>query len=694
MTDTVANLGPSTSEDNKPDRVLTFTMERMRKALEESQVVVAQSLTSSLGFQGDPQLLAIDELQFILRPAAITFDRGKTLRGNVIEADRRLLLEQQETPDALKAERTAQSVSGPLSVRVRRYEFPPIQPTPYRNLLKAMHGIYAADEFSVTYREELCKLTLYYNQDTEPQRQVFGSALEELVAQSLLLWTELLPEVRRTGSPHSRQHDRLYKDFAGSPYLELVLHNLREMILRHLGGPGSEFEDVGGNPFLLQFFLLFSTEPEPDQTGVMSHTLRYFPLKAERERLDATEMKREILRKLTDKSLQLAKAQSPSDFSRHYPWRASKSLVGYAYETGAARYFPRWQDEPITQGGDDTDRDIATTIMQTVRGDTPHQFTIPLFANRERIGAIIINTKNAISEAGRLLSIRCARGAGLPLEMALDMDDEVNNITARLTEVRTYRHVLSSLLHEEGRYITVLGSFRDSVYSPSPENPVGPWQTQIQHIIADREQLVNEFNTSPRDQGTGAVDPIRNIPASAIFHGLGPAFDTPMDELNNSVSVLKEVFPQAKILRMKIPSETQNPTRTTVPALKSTVLRRIIGNLMRNSATVASGREIDDPYLDLSFDVVKRVGRSYLEIVATDNCGGFVAGVPRGEISFEIWSNYLKDLEGREPTIHGMGYLTLLKYASSTKGVFRIENREDEQGRTGARITLEIGLLE
>lgn len=633
--------------------------------------------------------------QFVLRPAAIIFDVGSALRANVTEADRQLLIERQEASGALKTERTAKtaSSSGQPPVTVRRYEFSPIQPTSTRDLLKDIDGVHAADEFSVAHSEGIIKLTFYYNQRPEAGPQVLGSELEGSVAQSVLSWLEVLLAGRRSSNPHSRQHERLYKDFAGSPYLELVLHNLREMILQHLAGPGSEFEDVVGNPFLLQFFLLFSTEPEPDRTGVMSHTLRYFPLKAERERFQAAPIDTEILRRLSAQSLQLAPTQSPSDFSRHYAWRASTSLVGYSYETGAARYFENWQDEPMTQGGDDTDRDIVTTIMQTVRGDTPHQFTIPLFANREKIGAIIINTKSAISEAGRLLSIRCARGAGLPLEMALNMDDEVNKITAKLTQARTYRHMLSSLLHEEGRYCILLGRFWDSVYSsPTPNDSMDRLKSQVLHIIKDRRQLVDEFNTSPRDRGTGVIDPIRNIPASAIFHGLGERQDTTEAQLNDGVDILKAVFPQAKRLNTKVSIESQNSNRTTVPAVKTIVLRRIMSNLLRNTAKV--GREVDNPSLELSFKAVKHVDRSYLEIVATDNCGGFEAGFPLGEISFEMWSNYLTVLEKRGPTVHGMGFLTLLKYTSSTKGLFRAENIRNDDGTAGARITLRIGLQE
>jgi hypothetical protein len=668
------------------------TLGSVRKTLEESRVVIAQNLTSSLGFQGDPQLLVIDELHFVLRPAAITLDLGKTLRGNVMEADRQLLVEQQETLGALKEERTTEALSGRPAVTVRRYEFPPINSIPTRDLLKAMHGIYAADEYTVTLCEEVCKLTFYYNSDPEAGPQVFRSSLEEPVAQSLLSWAELLLESRRTTNLHSQRHERLYKDFAGSPYLELVLHNLRQMILHQLASPGLGFENMDGNPFMLQFFLLFTTQRESDQAGLLSHTLRYFPLEAERKRLMARDVNAEIARRLAAKSLRLNPAQSPSEFSRNYPWRASKSLVGYAYETGASRYFERWQEEPITQGGEDNDRDIATTIMQTVRDDSPHQFTIPLFANREKIGAMIINTKNVISKAGRLLSIRCARGAGLPLEMALNMDDQVNKITAKLTQVRTYKHVLSSLLHEEDGYTTLLGKFCDSVYNPSADNPVKRWEAPVRHIIRDRIQLIHEFNLSSTGLGTGVVDPIRNIPASAIFHNLPKLSDTTIEQLNTSVTILKEVFPQAKILRTKVSIEEQNPVRQTVPAVKTIVLRRIMGNLLRNTAK--SGQEVPDPYLEFSFNEVKQLGRSYLEIVAVDNCGGFKAGVPLGPISFEIWSNHLNELEKRERTVtvHGMGFLTLLKYASSTNGSFRIENTEDEQGMTGARITLRIGL--
>ena len=464
------------------------------------------------------------------------------------------------------------------------------------------------------------------------------------------------------------------------------------MILSYLADQGSEFLDVSNNPFMLQFFLLFSTQPELDQKGIQGHTLRYFPLKTERARLQSTEVNSEILSNLAARSLHLAPAQTPSEFSRNYPWRASSSLVGYAYETGAARYFADWQQEPITRGEEDVDRDIATTIMQTVRGSTPHQFTIPLFADRGRVGAIIINTRSAISEAGRLLSIRCARGCGLPLEMALKMDDEVNNITAQLTEVRTYKHVLSSLLHEEGTYLTVLGNFYDSIYFPDPKNPVESWEPKVRHILADRDQLVSEFETSPRDPGTGAVDPIRHIQAKTIFHRLGATHDTTIEKLEDSLNLLKELFPQAKILRTEFRRGSGNRALTAVPGVKTMVLLRILGNLMRNTARVASGRRIESPYLEFSFDTTMRQGRSYLEIVATDNCGGFKDDVPVGEISFEIWSNYLKELEKHDSKIHGMGYLTLLKYALSTKGLFKIGNTMDEQGMRGARIVLQIGL--
>ena len=79
-------------------------IENVREALEESRVVVTQSLTSSLGFQGDPQLLVIDELQFVLHPAAITFDVGHAARANVVESDRQLLTERQAAPGSVKTE--------------------------------------------------------------------------------------------------------------------------------------------------------------------------------------------------------------------------------------------------------------------------------------------------------------------------------------------------------------------------------------------------------------------------------------------------------------------------------------------------------------------------------------------------------------------------------------------------------------
>lgn len=667
-------------------------IESMREALEESRVVVAQSLTSSLGFQGDPQLLVIDELQFVMGPAAITFDHGDRSRANVTQEDRELLRERQTGSESLTDDKPVSvggGASGAVPVRLRRYEFPPIpEATGDRQLLRAMQGIYAADHFSVIYRGTQSETTLYYKrkQDRTSNLQVYGTDLEYSVAQYLCSCAKLLSD-NRPPNPHGHRLERLYKDFAGSPYLELVLHNLREIILHHLAALGSGFEDVVANPFALQFFLLTASAQQAGPR-VMGHTLRYFPLKKERERLDEPAVKTEILDKLAAKSLRLKQGQTPLDFSRSYLWGASKFLIGYAYETGSARYFEDWQDEPITHGTDDEDREIATTIMQTVRGNTPHQFTIPLFANRDKLGAIIISTSNTIAEGARLSSIRCARGAGLPIEMALNMDDEVNKITAKLTQVRTYKHMLSSLLHEERSYCTLLGNLCDSVYKPSKDNPVDQWQDRLRHVIADRTQLVDEFWTDP---GTRAVDPIRNIRTAAMFDS---DFSTTKEQLDASLDLLKQVFPLAPLVRTSTSFRPQSPALTTVPALKRIVLRRILGNLLRNTAGVANVRRIAGPYLDFSFDLVNKLSRPYVEIVASDNCGGFSEDCPLEEINFDIWSNYLNESEKRGDSVHGTGFLILLKYTSSTKGSFWVENREDDHGAVGARITLRIGLPE
>jgi hypothetical protein len=135
--------------------------ERTIEAIHESRVIIGHTL-STVGFQGDPQLLVVDELQFALRPAAVTLDHGDHRRGNLIPEHHKLLSDQKVSPSAQRDGKTfsVHDGSGPVSVQYQHFEFPPLEnPKGQTPLLKVLIGVSAADEFRIGD----WTLTLYYN---------------------------------------------------------------------------------------------------------------------------------------------------------------------------------------------------------------------------------------------------------------------------------------------------------------------------------------------------------------------------------------------------------------------------------------------------------------------------------------------------------------------------------------------------
>jgi len=91
-----------------------------------------------------------------------------------------------------------------------------------------------------------------------------------------------------------------------------------------------------------------------------------------------------------------------------------------------------------------------------------------------------------------------------------------------------------------------------------------------------------------------------------------------------------------------------------VPAVKTIVLRRILGNLLRNTLKEASKvatakNPVHLQLCDGRWDDTVRGDRGPGQL------RGIWASFPRGEIDFDSWSKYLNRLEGDKREVRGDG---------------------------------------
>ena len=678
-------------------------------AVNESRVIIGHTL-STVGFRGDPRQLVIDELQFVLRPAAVTFDHAnESPRGNLIQEHSEFLRDQKANSGALKTQETFDSEdgssAGPIQIHYKRFEFPPVQNAGFRTpLLKALIGIVAADEFRI----QSWTITLYYNQhgDGGPQVRTDGQ-LSEAFRHHFASSVRHLSTFKASNNPPLEQWLPL---IGSSPYLRLVLEELRDQILRHLEKVHlGVFGRILENPFTLQYFLRVGTGRSAGGPVVDEH-LCYFPLKEEVNALEDSEdvLKSAISREFPGEKSPLG-PERPVDFISRYPWEATRSLIGYTVKTGAARYFPDWTDEPILQEGDEkgstrVDRRIATAIMQTMRAGTKHQFNIPLYASNELFGAIIVNTKEKILWDAQAFPVWCARQVGWVIDSALKMDPAVNdmarkiaNAEARANQVRAYKHMLHSLVHHEGSYCETLDRLVAEIAgTPNVPETIRAWRPLLEYTSEDRKQLVSEFLHAPVDQLTGDPDSVMLVAAKDIYYDRGNT-DLSIEDVENDLLVIERIFNSSDTIKINVSAGPVLHKRRTVPSLKLQVLRRIISNLFRNSLNCAKFLGKADAEAKFSLEVDAEQNPKRLTLIATDNCEGIQdSAFPFGKIGVQAWIDYLNELE-KKPTkresVRGMGFLTIARYAEATGGEFVAQNYRNQDGQVvGAKITVCLGL--
>lgn len=678
--------------------------EKTIEAIHESRIIIGHTL-STVGFQGDPQLLVIDELQFVLRPAAVTLDRGDDRRGNLIWEHLKLLSDQKASPGALREKRIfdAHDGSASVSIQYQRFEFSSLEnPRGQTPLLNVLTGVSAADEFRI----DEWTLTLYYN------RQVGGPEVRADEPLAGAFRRHFASSVKHLGTfreaiNHSQPLQQRFPTLiAKSPFLRLVLQVLRDQILAHLQRVDSKrFAGITESPFALQYFLMVGTE-RTDGGAVKDPHLCYFPLEME---VKALEQKRDILKKAivgeVRGKMPPADDGQPLDFIRRYPWEAARSLIGYTFATRAARYFPDWTEEPIVQAADHNDlelveRKIATVIMQTMREDTKHQFNIPLCANNEILGAIIVNTKEVIPWDAQTLPVRSARQVGWMIDSALTMDPQVNDMArkiadaeARANQVRTYKHMLQSLVHHEGSYCEMLDRLIRDIAQPDVPEAVRAWRPLIEYTSEDRKQLVNEFQNAPVDELRGEANRVLAVAPEDIYHLVK---GMTVHEIKRDLQTMKELFHAQGIVDVRPDIGTNLGTRGSLPSLKPQVLRRILGNIYRNTLNCARRRWKEGAVLDFFLEVDDPQVTTKLTIIAKDNCGGIDdPGFPFGRIFVRSWMDYLNDLErrprGERREVHGMGFLTVARYAEATEGEFSVRNWSND-GLMGVEIFVRLGL--
>lgn len=460
------------------------------------------------------------------------------------------------------------------------------------------------------------------------------------------------------------------------------------------------------SPFALQYFLMVDTG-RTDNGPVKDPHLCYFPLEDE---VNALEGKIDVLNNAVAGELRGEESAivdgRPVDFIRKYPWEAARSLIGYTFATQAARYFPDWTAEPIVQVTDDYDkasvqRRIATVIMQTMREGTKHQFNIPLFASNELVGAIIVNTQEIIPWEAQFLPVWCARQVGWIIDSALTMDPQVNDMArkiadaeAQANQVRTYKHMLQSLVHHEGSYCQMLDRLIGDIAQPDLPEAIGAWKPLIEYTFEDRQQLVSEFQNAPVDELRGETNRVLAVAPEDIYHQFT---GMPVHEIERDLETMVKLFRTPGSVGIK--SDIIGPNlrgRGSLPSLKPQVLRRILANLYRNTLTCAQRRTRESAVLEFFLEVDDAQAATELTIVAKDNCGGIDdPGFPFGRILVQAWMDYLNDLEkkprGERREVRGMGFLTVARYAEATGGEFSVHNWS-EHGVTGLEISVRLGL--
>ncbi|MGH8602881.1 MAG: ATP-binding protein, partial [Gammaproteobacteria bacterium] len=537
------------------------------------------------------------------------------------------------------------------------------------------------------------KLTIYCNPDSVPAQFLKFKEFSNFVAEVFQLTAKLFNSTQ----PAPRdQIERLYSQFEESEYLESVLEALRDRIVQHFSKTNSHFEVFVKNPSFLQFFLVTDGRSPENQ----KHWLRYFPLRDQREILGDLnrkipanpDMVKKIRENLESKCLPL-----PQDFSsfitKDYRWNSERAFVGYSYDTATSLYLRDWQKEPRARGihlseKEKHERNIATTIMQSLRGDTPHQFIFPLFSKKQAIGVVAINCPEDVERSARIVPIRSARDLGFLISLALQTDDLVNHIQKekrKMAQVQSYKHVTQSILHGEGSYCMELQAFLETLENTGSvkANPsLAPFVDRISYMIRDKKNILEEFMATK--------DPIREVLKQYLYptlQGVPPKHaDIPIGILLGMDKHLYNLFCRDGHLELNLNPGPCLKANGKIVNLNYYVLARIVANLIRNSNRVANERNLEQRKLCIIMEILQQESRNCLQIIAEDNCGGFDDDEMPRDITFDTWSAYLNTTESPR----GMGFFMFARYATASQGHCHISNILEPE--KGARVEILLSL--
>lgn len=653
--------------------------------LQESLTNIESSLVHSINFEGIALNVLTDELQFLLNAGCITIDSPTESVTNILPEEKQAL------GDSTKDFPWHQDESNMADVQLISHKnFPSIGEL-YKGripLRLTLQEITAAYKFAFQLGRHQWEMTIYYNPSSMPVRfwnvpQFFKYATQALVLVSRAF---LHPEALLHDQPK-----RLELTFPMSKYLESVLEALRMRLIQHLAKVNGDLGLFAQNPFFLQFFLITGSSLSENRI----HSSRFFPLGDQREKL----ADRNVLRKIRE-NLESKHLPPPPDFAgfitETYTWDSSNAFVGYSFDTASSIYLEDWQNEPRAKGvhlSEDEQRDrlIATTIMQSLRSETPHLFIFPLFASRQVIAVVVINCPQKIPQSDRLPLIRCARDTGFLLSLALETDDLVNHLyqeKQKAARAWSYKHITQSIMHEERANCRKLQAFLANLRRKYPvdSDPIlWPYIDDISFFVEDKLQLIDEFAHSS--------DPTYSISDSVIYpsdhSGPPPStlWDISLDQVRESVSRIGRLVNVDEWLdSLNVSFGDRLRKLQKIPNLSIQIFRRILLNLIKNSLAVAKKRNMKNRTLNLFLDVVADDAREYLQIKAEDNCGGFEDSLMPDTITVDTWTNYLIAKEISQ----GMGFLILCKYADGTGG--KVVKENVTRPEAGARVVVTIGL--
>jgi hypothetical protein len=669
------------------------------RELQKSLTYIENSLTTSISFEGNAGNLLIDELQFLLDPGCITIDSPEGAFANILSEEKELLL------DFTERFSWGNCPGASEGVVVRHKNFPRIselgipRDPPLRLALSDVNG---AHEFVLTNpaSNSSWKLSIYYNSDKVSVPFCEFSEFNKYVGDALQSISRFFSP--NQAKPHEKL-ERLYYKFQKSHYLEKVLEALRDRIVQHLSSKNRLFAQFTRDKFFLQFFLV---SEDPDSANP-KHWLRFFPLQDQKD-----EIKDPLAVERITQNLQAKNLMVPTDIAKFiaedYLWNSDRSFVGYSFDTEASLYLTNWEEEPRARGvhlsvEDQTQRSIATTIMQTLRRETPNLFIFPLFANKQTIGVAVINCPIDIDPSARVAPIRSARDLGFLISLALQTDDVVNHLQEekeKAAQVMSYKHATQSIMHGERSYCRELERFLSLLrrkYPVDSDPEISPHIDLISYIVRDKLQLVDEFAAS--------ADPIRDVSEKFLYRSEEPS-PPPGEIANISIASIDSMverldhlfnkpFNKAVLNSITVEFGKKLTEQGSIPNFSSLVLSRILGNLIRNSVAQARKRKVvrAKSILTINLDLIGDPPTSWVEIAAQDNCGGFEDDRMPREITFDNWMKYLNNKEIRrsdKEIRRGMGFLMLSKYAAATGGKCLVDNVD--QPERGARVIVTLGL--